>query len=298
METRQWRSESRCAMSYLTLCITTIAIILVVATNTSQNGWVRRGRRAIRISITTKHARSITDRGACLSDTDCPISHFCSLYITSSWARLFSCIRRRVTGAKCDFDSMCQSGNYCGPRTEAGDSFCQLQHQLNASCDETWPYENICQGENNWCDPLWKKCAPVTTKIAEAQWLSYEDCQKRKGSTANPSKINSRARKMRVRSATAARAITHVKAGATEIVVDLFRTSCSMIGDNCDYSMQCGSEDFISSDREERTCNFDYQETGKCAKENDLFIALGVKCNPFNDICDRRKGIAACGTQC
>lgn len=278
-------------MTYSTLCITTIAIILGVSITTMKLCWVRRGLRTTLISITTGHSRLITDKGACLSDTDCPISHFCNScpYPYSCWGLPFSCMRRRMTGARCNFDSMCRSGNFCGPKHGVGDFFCQVQLPLDYSCGN-WPSKNECLGENNRCDsqagaPLSSKCTQFKTGFAGDRCEYIVDCQQKNGFFCNTS-IQRCQRKKNAGEYCEYEAFDYAcKDRCHRNICKPFLT----IGDDCYEDEQCDLDPFISGDREERTCNFNEYETGKCVKKKDLLISLGAQCNPNNDICDRRR---------
>lgn len=236
-------------------------------------------------AITTAgDARSITDKGVCFSDAECPSTHFCYICLTKRTCLeprfQYSCMPRKPIGATCDHgNEFCRPGSYCRQKAKWGvQEFCKPKLPLNASC---YPDpDNICKGENNHCDPRTRKCTSFANGFANAWCETSKHCRQRKGYFCAGGRCERRRN--------AGVSCTDVKRpNACKGYCDWkVCRAIKDIGSECYEHWECDANYMTPGVKQKRKCFARRYKTGKCARLKDVLKSLGAKCNPENDMCD------------
>lgn len=237
-----------------------------------------------------RQGSSITSPSACLSDIECPTTHYCSL---RKVAPAFSCLPRLSAGVKCRSSiTECKPGLHCGATRPSSDTKrCQKQKALGETCQPDDAFSclapNVCHDKTNICVP---DTFGLAGDSCEEYGNNYFATCKQQFHCVNRKCKRKKSKGSCVNDFECA----GICAGGLPIE---FKGQCLDLHKQnqvCSRNSDCKQVLNPPPRTDELVCNIHIPSgiAGICVLESNLLRRLGQKCNREKDRCDARRGLS------
>lgn len=231
----------------------------------------------------------ITSANVCLTNAECPKSHYCLLTGFRSTNR---CTSRHLHAHVClAYNDDCQSGLYCKFSRKKNGTICQKQISLQKPCspNDVAP----CVG-SAICSRLKRKCLPPKTTGGEGDPCEREaDCNLDHGVYCHYSSKTCKTQKSEGSKCDGFRdvyecngfcAAGHYQKGGICL-------NPRPLGSLCMQDEHCAKVSRLPFPSARTVCNVLMGKIGRCMLQSALLKSLGLPCNPKIDRCDSRRAL-------